>query len=96
MPDRWFTGHRARQDRAFLDRAQHLYRTDPEYRARHDAEQAAMRFRSRVLARYGRIVGEAMKAGTITPEEAFQRAFAAQDRTAESLEAARRRIFGPL
>jgi hypothetical protein len=80
--DRWFTGHRASQDRTALARTEHLYRTDPAYRAEHDAHVARHDFRARVLRRYGALLGAAMRRGELSTEEAFRLVFAAQERTA--------------
>lgn len=78
--DRWFTGYRAQQDRAAQARQDHLYRTDPAYRARFDAEVAAHQRRARTIARYGRLVKAAVERGELTHDEAIDKIMAAPDR----------------
>lgn len=69
---------------------------DPQLVAQDAAERAAMGVRVRVLARYGRLVQAAVRRGELSYDEAFPLLFAAQERSADRLEARRRRIFGPL
>lgn len=77
--------------------AEHARRAaDPVLAAQDAAERAAMRVRVRVLARYGGLVKAAVARGDLTHEDAFRLIFDAQDRSADRLEARRRRIFGPL
>lgn len=69
---------------------------DPVLAAQDAAERAAMSVRVRVIARYGRLVQAAARRGELSYDEAIERLMAAQERSAERLEARRRRIFGPL
>lgn len=85
---------RALRDKWAAEARREARARDPRLAAQDAAERAAMEFRDRVLARYGNLLRAAYERGELTIEDLFERGFTAGERTARTLSAKQRRIFG--